>query len=291
MSKIRFIKTNDELLKVTEMLKDFYLQRPDGYKLLDRKQSDYDQYVNTISQWTIPRGKVLDLGCGTYRTVLSIHQKGFEATGCDLFSDEKLKEYRKQIGENGPKLVSYDGCRLPFEDESFDTIATLCVLEHVSFVDSLLKEIDRVLRPQGRIIIIGPNLSGPHRAVLGMVHLLKGDNRFWQFSTIFECIRALVGFFLLTAEIYLSKIPVFILIYPLLENDMIKFEQPDDDAIHLNAPLSYKKWFQTKGFHLDEYNNHVGDSALTGIFNKIFPDFATKIQIVAQKIQTGKSDR
>lgn len=280
--KIKRLKGPEDLNRVSSMLEIFYEERPDSYGLMDRAQADYDLYAAAVRKWMPLKGKVLDLGCGTYRTPLLIQQQGFKVTGCDLFSEEKLKEFRKALPSDGPILVRYDGHTLPFEDYSFDAVSTLCVFEHVPDIEKILHEIRRVLKPSGRLIILGPNLSGPHRAILGLISLLKGQGRYWQFETVSECLRMLLQSFGWFAEIALSARPKFIHVWPFVRDGKIDFEQPDDDAIHLNCPLSYKKWFRQNGFVLKSYNR-AGDSKLTRLFNRIFPSFATTIYIVAQK--------
>ncbi len=280
---LRRVKSQDELQQISHMLKRFYEERPDSYGLMDREQAAYEVYAEVISRNTSAGGKVLDLGCGTYRTPLLIHQRGFRSTGCDIFSDEKLREYRAQLPANGPELVAYDGATLPFEDAAFDAVASLCVFEHITKVEAMLTEISRVLKPGGRMIIMGPNLSGPHRSILAMTKLLKGQARYGPMSSLGECFSMLLTSIKLAIELGSARTPRFVHVFPMIENGKINFEQPDDDAIHLNCPLSYKKWFKQNGFVLNQYNAGAGESALTRFYNRLFPSLATTIQIVAQK--------
>lgn len=50
---------------------------------------------------------------------------------------------------------------LPFENESFDFIHCLTVLEHVNNIEKCIDEMIRVLKPTGKIIIDTPNYSFP----------------------------------------------------------------------------------------------------------------------------------
>jgi SAM-dependent methyltransferase len=47
--------------------------------------------------------------------------------------------------------------RLPFGDEVFDGIACFELLEHLGDHDGLMREIRRVLRPEGRLLLTTPN--------------------------------------------------------------------------------------------------------------------------------------
>lgn len=282
--KLKIIKNKQELDNIRRLLKDFYEERSDEYGLMDRPQTDYEEYVEVIKRWTPERGVVLDLGCGTYRTPEMLQKRGFKATGCDLFDEKKIKEYIKIVGKDGPGFVSYEGGKLPFDAETFHTVASLCMFEHITNVGHLLSEIKRILKPEGRIIIMGPNMAGPHRIILGIKKMIQGKGRYWQFGSILACIIGGFKIAFWISGVYLSRMPRFIYVYPLMENDGIKFEQSDDDAVHLNAPISFKKWFMQNGFVLNQYNRGVGDSAITRFLNNILPSLATKVQIVARKM-------
>ena len=281
--KLKRIKSEEEKIRIEEILHKYYNERPDSYGLMDRAESEYEEYVAVIRKWTPEKGKVLDLGCGTYRTPQMIQQLGFETTGCDLFSDEKLEAYREAVGPEGPDLVSYNGTTIPFEENTFDTVGALCVFEHVPDMDSMLVEIARVLKPGGRMVILGPNLGGPHTAVLGLISLAFKHHRFSHYPNLFEVIRACTLQVIWTIGLMLSGRPEFIYKYPYLSEGNLLFEQPDDDAIQLNLPVSYRNWFRKNGFRILQYNRGVGPSIPLRIFNWLFPSFATTNQIVAEK--------
>jgi SAM-dependent methyltransferase len=52
--------------------------------------------------------------------------------------------------------VLYDGTRLPFDSESFDTVLSVQVLEHTPKPNELLAEMARVLKPDGILILSAP---------------------------------------------------------------------------------------------------------------------------------------
>jgi len=282
--KPHLIKTEQELQRIRALLNDFYFSQPDSYGLMHRDENDYLEYAEVIESVTPGNGSVLDFGCGTYKTPQLIHQRGFSVTGCDVFNEDKLEEYREALGPDGPKLVLYNGNALPFPDSSFDTVASLCVIEHLSHAQDMLQELARVLKPGGHMVIIGPNMGGPHRSILAMHSLLfKKQSRFWQYQNLLDSIGGLIKCWWLTARLLISGKPQFVYIYPMLQNSSILFEQPDDDAIQLNLPVSFKNWFRRAGFKMIEYNRSAGKAGLARLFNRIFPSFATKIHIVARK--------
>ena len=92
-------------------------------------------------------GRVLDFGCGAmpYRNSFTCK----EYIGTDVYvsghdhSNDKIDVY-------------YDGKTLPFPDNSFDQLFTSQVFEHIENLDDILKELHRVLKPQGLILISVP---------------------------------------------------------------------------------------------------------------------------------------
>ena len=126
---------------------------------LARKSSDFVdlQWRATIRslEGIAPRarGRLLDVGCGDkpyeqiFRPFVSEyvgveHEATFTATSAERRS-------RK------PDYL-YDGKRLPFEDGSFDTILNVHVLEHTPEPGILVREMSRVLKQDGLLILTAP---------------------------------------------------------------------------------------------------------------------------------------
>lgn len=90
------------------------------------------------------RGRLLDIGAGENRLVRA-HGEA-ESVGVDV------------IDWGGGAVVVEDTRRLPFEDESFDTVTFVACLNHIPYRDEALVEAKRVLRRGGRVVVtmIGP---------------------------------------------------------------------------------------------------------------------------------------
>src|SRR5262249_27770635 len=56
------------------------------------------------------------------------------------------------------KLTTVDMLELPFDDQSFDVVASYQALEHVPRPRRALEEMLRVVRPGGAIVVVSPNL-------------------------------------------------------------------------------------------------------------------------------------
>lgn len=102
--------------------------------------------------------KVLEAGCGigAQTVILAKNNPDAEITSIDI-SQESLEKARENVEEKGIKNVRFlqaDVFSLPFEDNSFDHIFVCFVLEHLQDPEEALKNLKKVLRPGGTIIVI-----------------------------------------------------------------------------------------------------------------------------------------
>ena len=107
-------------------------------------------------------GKVLDAGCGTGRHLREMVRRpdlkivGVDANGGEL---HKARASLRETGGAEPAnclIVQANINELPFAAESFDCVICSEVLEHVPQHGAALKELIRVLKPQGAIVISVP---------------------------------------------------------------------------------------------------------------------------------------
>ncbi|MEW6187785.1 MAG: class I SAM-dependent methyltransferase [Thermodesulfobacteriota bacterium] len=109
--------------------------------------------------------RILDMGCGSGRHVGEASQlQGVTAVGSDLSFDEvvqarkriaELKSWGVHGGGISEVLVSDITC-LPFADASFDLVICSEVLEHIPDQGQAVRELTRVLRPGGNLVVSVP---------------------------------------------------------------------------------------------------------------------------------------
>ncbi len=273
-----------EKLRIKKLLTDFYSNKPVEYGCYDHRAGEYQRYAELISRFASPKGKHLELGCGDWQIPQAIANQGFEEViGCDFFSDDYLNAYRSKLTSENVQLVRYDGLNIPYPDNYFDTVSSLCVIEHIVDVEDVLNQMHRVLKPNGLLIIKCPNWSGINNPVRALQSLTRHRHRYWQYETVldgfFGFFRS-IGWYL---EARFSANPRWIMVYPRMKNGAIDFQSGDDDVVHLCQPISFKKYFEQKGYELILFNRGMGESGFAKKFNSLFPAFATTINIVAQK--------
>jgi len=113
------------------------------------------------------KGKVLEIGVGTGKNI-PYYADDIEITAID-FSEkmlakarEKAKKLNKQV-----ELIQMDAQNMDFADNTFDMVFTTCVFCSVPDPVKGLKEIRRVCKPNGKIIMIEHVRS--ERKVLGLI--------------------------------------------------------------------------------------------------------------------------
>ena len=136
------------------------LDTRDGY---DRWAPSYDDEGNPLLALEEPEADralgdvtgldVLDVGTGTGRHALRLAARGARVTAVD-FSERMLAKARAKTGADRVRFENHDVTqRLPYDDASFDCVLSALVLEHVPDVAAFLRELGRVTRPGGRIVV------------------------------------------------------------------------------------------------------------------------------------------
>jgi SAM-dependent methyltransferase len=120
-------------------------------------------------------GKMMDFGCGTkpYKSIFTVD----EYVGVD-FKNEGHTHEDENID------VFYDGVTIPFGDDHFDSIFCTEVFEHVFNLEIILKELNRVLKKDGVMLITCPFAICEHEipndfarySSFGLVNLLERNN-------------------------------------------------------------------------------------------------------------------
>ncbi len=95
--------------------------------------------------------KVLDLGCGTGRHAVLLAKAGAHVTGVD-FSEEMLVVARSNAAGLDVTFLNAELGAVPLEDP-FDLVLCSLVLSHVPDLRPAMKEMARLTRPAGKIII------------------------------------------------------------------------------------------------------------------------------------------
>lgn len=96
---------------------------------------------------------VADIGCGTGRHAVRLARRGARVTGLD-FSEGMLAKARAKPGARAVRFIRHDLAEpLPLRAGSFDRVLCSLVLEHIRDLGALFRELGRVCRRDGRIVV------------------------------------------------------------------------------------------------------------------------------------------
>jgi 2-polyprenyl-3-methyl-5-hydroxy-6-metoxy-1,4-benzoquinol methylase len=107
--------------------------------------------LNLINSLQSSKGKILDIGAGTGEFLSVAKNDGWQTIGVEP------SDRAKAIAKN--KGVSFAEETSELENHSFDVISMWHVLEHVPDLDKQIKELKRLLKPTGTLIIAVPNFK------------------------------------------------------------------------------------------------------------------------------------
>ncbi len=107
--------------------------------------------LNLINSLQPNKGRFLDIGAGTGEFLSVAKNDGWQTIGVE--PSDRAKSIAKS---KGVSFVEETG---ELENHSFDVISMWHVLEHVPDLDKQIKELKRLLKPTGTLIIAVPNFK------------------------------------------------------------------------------------------------------------------------------------
>jgi ubiquinone/menaquinone biosynthesis C-methylase UbiE len=109
------------------------------------------------------KGRILELGTGQGRFLAALLREALRVTSVDVDAEAQALTRRilARAGLPGrPRYVTADARRLPWRDRSFDLVVSMNALHHMRGVPRVIREILRVVRPGGRIVLADFNDRG-----------------------------------------------------------------------------------------------------------------------------------
>jgi ubiquinone/menaquinone biosynthesis C-methylase UbiE len=101
-----------------------------------------------------PGEQYLDVSCGQAELLYLARQQGVHAHGIDL-SHNALINGQQMFGCQ--QIVTANSQQLPYKSDGFDVLSNIGSLEHYLDMKLAIQEMARVLKPEGRALILVPN--------------------------------------------------------------------------------------------------------------------------------------
>lgn len=127
---------------------DFYRAEETPQQALQNMDSRLRAMARHVTRY--PRGRLLDIGCfrGEFMEHLRV-KHGWQVAGVE-FSQRPPNSY-------GLDIFYGDIAGAPFKEASFDVVTVWAVMEHVYDPRHTLREVHRLLKPGGTVIVLVPN--------------------------------------------------------------------------------------------------------------------------------------
>ncbi|MFD1038317.1 class I SAM-dependent methyltransferase [Virgibacillus byunsanensis] len=128
------------------------------------------EIVPFVQKYVTTGSNILDIGCGDGYGSYKLHYLGYNVTGVDI-SSEMISRATKRLKNEDITFLQGDIMNLSFEDNSFDSLMAINVLEWTEVPAKALLEINRVLKKDGLLCvgILGPT-AGPRGNSYPRIH-------------------------------------------------------------------------------------------------------------------------
>ena len=162
-----------KLLEEAEALALFRHGRIDAH-LLDARQRTALEMLGRL----IPQGAVLDVGCyaGTFTEMARRRSPRLRVMGCDAV-DDHIRLAKLLYPDHAADYIRCSVYGLAFPDASFDGVSFQAVIEHVDRPVDAVREIHRVLKPGGVVIVNTPNAASLAALAYGFLREVRGVGR------------------------------------------------------------------------------------------------------------------
>ena len=128
----------------------------------------------------LPNRRLLDVGCGSGEFLVMMRDLGWQVQGIEP-DGQAAKIAREKFGLR-VEACTLEEAKIPVG--SFDVITVLHVLEHVPDPQKLIQECSQALQPEGRLVIVVPNLESLGHQVFKKCWLgLDPPRHLWVYSS------------------------------------------------------------------------------------------------------------
>jgi 2-polyprenyl-3-methyl-5-hydroxy-6-metoxy-1,4-benzoquinol methylase len=161
--------------------------------IVGEKEVPADIYREHIERYRfaldfVKNKKVLDMACGTgYGSQMMLEAGASEITGGDI-NEESIETAKRSYQNQNIKFEVADAVEMPFPVAEFDLVVSFETIEHLTEADKFVKELARVLKSKGQLIMSTPNREMTRKLMIkNNFHVKEFDRE--------ELIKLLAGYF------------------------------------------------------------------------------------------------
>jgi len=150
-----------DLKTVREELLTFYATNPYYHDMTAREDKVEHPQAELLLKLISTSNNciVADIGCGSGVVLEAVARKANTVIGIDISEIclKKARERLKRVNHDNWLVIKGDAERIPIADKSVDIVYSFEVLEHIFDPPAVIREMSRIIRPGGMLILSLPN--------------------------------------------------------------------------------------------------------------------------------------
>jgi 2-polyprenyl-3-methyl-5-hydroxy-6-metoxy-1,4-benzoquinol methylase len=132
-----------------------------NFKLLFPTYRTRERWAHEVLSSLGTRGRMLNVGAGEGDYDPTLARFATQLESCDVNEDDVAHARAMNAGIENLRYSVQNGEALTFADAEFDVVTCFEVIEHVGDAQRLLRELSRVLKPGGHLILSCPSVHFP----------------------------------------------------------------------------------------------------------------------------------
>ena len=148
------------------------------HSVIEKYWKVYPSLLDKISKDIRGENTILEVATGTGLVALNVAERAAQVYAVDISPPmiEEAKKKKKEKKINNVEFSVEDAYALPFDNGMFDTVICNNALHNMKYPRKALSEIERVLKPEGRLIatIVGIGESRKYKIAMAIYHLFGG---------------------------------------------------------------------------------------------------------------------
>jgi malonyl-CoA O-methyltransferase len=113
------------------------------------------KYIAVLEKLNVPRGNVMDVGCGTGLFFSHVEAQANLVVGVDISRKLVLKANQQASAFKNVFVLQADADHLPFTDAFFDEIFSFTLLQNMPQPSETLNEFKRIAKQGGKVAVTG----------------------------------------------------------------------------------------------------------------------------------------
>jgi len=170
--KLLFSNVLDYPQTIDSIYEEEYFEKYDSSFRNNPKIRTFQKALEIIEKMHYPKGRLLDFGCAEGNFLILAKKNGWQVYGVEL-----SKFASKIAQKRGLTVFNKSIHDVKFKDNFFDVITLWDVIEHLSDLEGIFKEIRRILKKDGLLVLRTPNKNS-------IFHLLANFSYALSFKTI-----------------------------------------------------------------------------------------------------------